>query len=159
MSEKESSAAFRGAVQLQTALMGLTLAFKQKYGDEALKITEAFGEQMGIELGNRIKENEGIKGSSIQDIERALHAWMDPVVLGPPPESKVEGRKLIATRRSPSQCPALQVAKQLNVPLEVVCNTLAFPMFRGVFKAINRDSKHTNIEISQEKCVDMIEIP
>jgi len=44
MSEKELPAAFQGTVQLFSALMGLTLAFKQRYGDEALKITQVFGE-------------------------------------------------------------------------------------------------------------------
>jgi len=114
MSEKELPAAFQGTVQLFSALMGLTLAFKQRYGDEALKITQVFGEQMGIRLGNQIKEKAGIKGSTIQDIERVVHAWMDPAVLGPPVKTKVEGKKLAAIREGPTQCPALHVAKQLN---------------------------------------------
>ncbi len=158
MSEKELPAAFQGTVQLFSALMGLTLAFKQRYGDEALKITQVFGEQMGIRLGNQIKEKAGIKGSTIQDIERAVHAWMDPTVLGPPPKTKVEGKKLTAIREGPTQCPALHVAKQLNVPLEIVCNTLSFPMFRGVSKAINPNAKHSSIQISEKKCIDMIEV-
>jgi len=158
MSEKES-VAFKGAVQLQSALMGLTLAFKQTYGDQALKITEAFGEQMGIRVGNLIKEKAAIKGSSINDIELALHSWMDPVVLGPPPETKIKGKKLTAIRESSTRCPALQVAKQLNVPLEMVCRTIAFPMFRGVLSAINPDAKHSNLQIDEQRCIDMVEVP
>ncbi|MCP8304059.1 MAG: hypothetical protein H3Z50_01095 [archaeon] len=159
MSEKELPPAFQGGVQLQSALMGLTLAFKQKYDDAALKITEAFVEKMGVRLGNQIKEKAGIKGSSIQDIELVLHSWMDPAVLGPPPKTKVEGKKLIAIRESPTQCPALYVSKQLNVPLETVCRTIAFPMFRGVFRAINPDAKHSNTQISEQRCVDIIKVP
>jgi len=159
MSEKQLQPAFQGAVQLQSALMGLTLAFKQKYGDEALKITEAFGEQMGNRLGNQIKGKAGIKGSSIKDIELALHSWMDPVIIGPPPKTEVKGKKLTAIRESSSQCPALQVSKQLNVPLEMVCRTIAFPMFRGVLSAINPDAKHSNLQISEKKCIDIVDVP
>jgi len=35
MSEKRFSPEFQGTLQLFSALMGLTLAFKEKYGDEA----------------------------------------------------------------------------------------------------------------------------
>jgi hypothetical protein len=159
LSKEKLPPEFMANVQLQSALMGLTLAFKQKYGDDALKITQAFGEQMGFRLGNQIKEKASVKGSSIQDVERVLHAWMDPTALGPPVKTKVEGKKLTAVRESPTQCPALHVAKQLNVPVELVCNTLAFPMFRGVFKAINPNAKHSNIQISEKKCIDTIEVP
>lgn len=70
LSKREAFARFMGSVQLQSALMGLTFAFKQKYDDDALKIAEVFGEQMGTRLGNQTREKAGIKGSSIQDIAR-----------------------------------------------------------------------------------------
>ena len=159
MNEKVFSPAFEGAVQLQSTLMGLTLAFREKYGDEALKITEAFGEQMGRKLGNQIKEDAKITGSSIQDIELALHCFMDPVVIGPPPKTSIEGKKLTAIRANPTKCPALHISKQFNIPLEMVCRTIAFPVFRGIFKAINPEAKHSNTQIREERCIDLIEVP
>ena len=159
MSEEKLSPQFQGAVRLQSALMGLTLAFKEKYGDEALEIAKAFTKQLGIKIGTQFKEKAGVVGSGIKDIESVLHAWQDPVVLGPPPKSKIEGKRLTMIRESPTQCPALHVAKQMNLPLEMVCNTVAFPMFRGVAEAVNPKAKHTSVQISSKKCIDAIEIP
>jgi hypothetical protein len=158
MSEKKLSPQFQGALQLQSALMGLTLAFRQKYGDEALEVTKTFTKQLGTRLGNQIKEKAGA-GSSLKDIESVLHAWQDPAALGPPVKSMIEGKKLTMTRESPTECPALHVAKQLNVPLETVCNTVAFPMFRGVVEAVNPKAKHTSVQINSKKCIDTIELP
>jgi hypothetical protein len=62
-------------------------------------------------------------------------------------------------RESPTECPALHVAKQLNGPLETVCNTVASPMFRGVGEAVNPRAKHTSVQINSKKCIDTIEIP
>ncbi len=158
MSEEKLSPQFQGAVRLQSALMGLTLAFKEKYGDEALEIAKTFTKQLGIKMGNQLKEKAGVVGSGLEDIERVLHAWQDPTVLGSPPKSKIEGKRLTMIRESPTQCPALHVAKQMNLPLEMICNTVAFPMFRGVAEAVNPKAKHTSIQISSKKCIDAIEI-
>jgi hypothetical protein len=158
LSESKLSPQFQGALQLQSALMGLTLAFRQKYGDEALEVTKTFTKQLGTRLGNQIKEKIGA-GSSLKDIESVLHAWQDPAALGPPTKSMIEGKKLTMIRESPTECPALHVAKQLNVPLEMVCNTVAFPMFRGVAEAINPKAKHTSVQINSKKCIDTIELP
>jgi hypothetical protein len=138
--------------------MGLTLAFRQKYGDEALEVTKTFTKQLGTRLGNQIKEKTGA-GISLKDIESVLHAWQDPAALGPPSKSMIEGKKLTMIRESPTECPALHVAKQLNVPLEMVCNTVAFPMFRGVAEAVNPKAKHTSVQINSRKCIDTIELP
>ncbi len=40
MSEEKLSPQFEGTVRLQSALMGITLAFKERYGDEALEISK-----------------------------------------------------------------------------------------------------------------------
>jgi hypothetical protein len=159
LSEEKASPQFQASVQLQSALMGLTLAYKQKYGDEALEVAKTFTKQLGIRLGNQLKEKTGVVGSSLKDIERVLHAWQDPAALGPPPKSTIEGKKLMMTREAPTQCPAMLVAKQMNLPLEMVCNTVAFPMFRGVAEAINPKAKHTSVQIHSKKCIDAIEIP
>ena len=159
MSEEKWSVQFQGAVQLQSALMGLALAYKQKYGDEALEVAKTFTKQLGMRLGNQLKEKTGVVGSGLKDIERVLHAWQDPAVLGRPPKSTIEGKKLMLTREEPTQCPAMIVAKQMNLPLEMVCNTVAFPMFRGVAEAVNPKAKHTSVQIHSKKCIDAIEIP
>jgi hypothetical protein len=150
---------FQGAVQLQSALMGLALAYKQKYGDEALEVAKAFTKQLGVKLGNQLKKNIGIVSSDLKDIERVLHAWQDPTVMGPPPRSMIEGKKLTMIREAPAQCPAMVVAKQMNLPVEMVCNTVAFPMFRGVAEAVNPKAKHMSIKIASKECIDTIELP
>lgn len=139
--------------------MGLTLAFRERYGDEALEIGKAFTKQLGTTIGNQLKGKARVVGSGLSDIEAVLHAWQDPVVLGPPPKSKIEGKRLIMIRESQTQCPSLQVAKRMNLPLEMICNTVAFPMFRGVAAAVNPDAKHISVQISSNKCIDAIEIP
>jgi hypothetical protein len=159
VSEEKASPQFQSSVQLQSALMGLALAYKQKYGDEALEVTKTFTKQLGIRLGNQLKQKTGVAGSSLKDIERVLHAWQDPATSGPPAKSTIEGKKLTMTREAPTQCPAMLVAKQMNLPLEMVCNTVAFPMFRGVAEAINPKAKHTSVQIHSKKCIDTIEIP
>ncbi len=156
MSEEKFSPEFQGAVQLQSALMGLTLAFKNKYGDEALKVTQAFAEQMGTMLGNMIKEKTGITGSGIREVERLLHAWLDPTLAPQKLEASVEGNVITLTRVTP--CPGIIVAEKMNLPLETVCNTVNLPMFKGVAKSVNLNAKHSNIQMSQQKCIERIEI-
>lgn len=159
MMSEEYSPQFRGVVNLQSALMGMTLAFKGKYGDEALTIAKEFIKQLGMNIGNQIKKQAGTTGSSLKDIEKTLHAWQDPVVLGPKAKSKIEGKRLTMTRENPTQCPALHVAKRMNLPLAMICETVVFPMFKGVAESENRKAKHTSIQLSSEKCIDAIEMP
>ena len=159
MSEEELSPQFQAAVRFQSALMGLTLAFKERFGDEAVEIAKTFTKKLGTKRGNQIKEAAGLAGSDLRDIERVLRVWQDPAVLGPAPKSKIEGKRLTMIRESPTQCPALHVAKQMNLPLEMVCETVAFPMFRGIAEAVNPKANHTSVQISTEKCIDIIEIP
>ncbi len=112
-----------------------------------------------MNTGNQIKKQAGITGSSLKDIERALRAWQDPIVLGPPPKSKIEGNRLTMTRESPTQCPTIHVAKRMDLPLAMICETVAFPMFRGVAESVNPKAKHTSVQIASEKCIDAIVIP
>lgn len=158
MSKEKFSQEFMGGVQLQSALMGLTLAFQRKYGDEAVKITQAFVEQMGTRMGNNFKEKGGIKGSGIKEVERVFHVWLDPAVAPNKLKTSVDGDKLSVTREIPTMCPAIVVAKQMNLPLEMVCNTVALPMFKGVAKAVNPKAKTSNIQMGEQKCVDTVEI-
>ena len=74
MSEVKYSPQFEGVVQLQSALMGMTLAFKEKYGDEALEIAKKFTKKLGTNIGNLVKMQASITGSSLKDVEKALHA-------------------------------------------------------------------------------------
>jgi len=158
MSEKFSPE-FQGSVQLQSALMGLTLAFQKKYGDEAVKVTQAFAEKMGIMIGNRIKEKAGVAGSGVHEVEGVFHAWLDPTLAPRKLETSVEGNKLTVTRENPTVCPAIIVAKQMNLPLEMVCNTVALPMFKGIANSVNPNAKHSSLQMSEQKCIHRIEIP
>jgi len=147
-----------GGVQLQSALMGLTLAFKKKYGDEAAKITQAFVEQLGTMMGNNFKEKGSVTGSGIKEVDRVFHMWLDPAVAPHKLNTSVDGNKLTVIRETPTMCPAMAVAKQMNLPLEMVCNTVALPMFKGVAKAVNSQAKAANIQMSEQKCIDIIEL-
>jgi hypothetical protein len=160
LSEEKLNPQMQGTVNLMTAVMGLTLAMKQRFGDGAIDVTKNFVEQMGVKMGNQVAEKAGIEGHDLKAISKTLHTWQDPIFQGPAAESKIEGKTLTMIRKSPSRCPALYVAKQMkDVPLELICNTVSFPMFRGVAKAVNQQAKHKSLQISQEKCVDVIELP
>jgi hypothetical protein len=65
---------FMGTVCLQTALMGLTLAFKEKYGDETFNVTKAYVERMGGMIGSQMKEKGGITASDAHAIKQVYHA-------------------------------------------------------------------------------------
>lgn len=156
MSEKYTPQ-FMAGVQLMSALMGLTLAFKQRFGDEALKITRAFAEQMGTRMGNEFKERAGITGSGIHDVERLYHAWLDPTLAPRKLHTNVEGKKLTVTRESPTMCPGLIVANQMNLPLEAVCNNISQPMFQGIARAVSPNAKYSTVQMGQNICVETIE--
>jgi len=51
MSEKHTPE-FMSGVQMITALMGMTVAFKQRFGDEALEVARGFAEQLGTKVGS-----------------------------------------------------------------------------------------------------------
>jgi hypothetical protein len=138
--------------------MGLTLAFKQRYGDEALKISRRFAENMGIKMGNKIKEMSGITGTDIMDIEQVYHAWLDPVLAPHKLETKIEENKLNIIRESPTKCPGIIVAKQMNLPLETVCHNISQPMFKGIAKAVNPNVEYNTVHMSEKKCIETIEI-
>lgn len=159
MHHEELPPAFMAGVQLQMLLMGLTLAFKEKYGDEALEVAQGFAEKIGTMMGHRIKEQAGITGSGLDAMEKLVHTWLDPMTAPQKVETKIEGNTLVIPRDSPMKCPPMVVAKKLNVSPEMVCKTIAWPMFQGMAKAINAGATFSNVEISPQKCVDKIEIP
>ncbi len=148
---------FMAGVQVISAMTGLTLAFKEKLGDEALKITQGFSEQMGTMMGENIKKQAGVTGSGIEDMEKVFHAWLD--AMGGGTKISVEANKMTSVREHPAMCPAITVSQQMNVPLEMICNTVANPVFRGIAKSVNPDAVYSNVQISEEKCIDTIEIP
>lgn len=145
----ELSPAFLGTVRLQTALMGLTLAFKERYGDSSFEVTKAYVEHMGRMIGSQLKETGGITGSNVSAIERVYHAWLDPAYMPHQPDIQVDGNVVRVTRTSPMLCPAMVVAKQMKLPLDKVCETVAIPMFRGVAKSVNNEAVHTSTRSPQ----------
>lgn len=150
---------FMAGAQTISILMGLTLAFKEKFGDEALKVTQTFAEQMGTMMGMNIKKAAGVTGSTIEDIGQVYHAWFDPMFAPQRADITVDANKVTLTRNHPAMCPAIVVAKQMNVPLEMVCTTVANPVFKGIAKAVNPAAIHSNVQLSEQKCVDTIELP
>ena len=149
---------FMGTVRIQTALMGLTLAFKEKYGDDAFAVTKAYVERMGMMIGSQLKDKGEITGSNVSAIEQVYHAWLDPAYAPNQPDIQVDDNVVLVTRKSPMLCPTMMASKQMNLPLDLVCETVAIPMFRGVAKSVNKNAVHTSTR-SQQKCVDKIQIP
>lgn len=158
MSERHTPE-FMAAAQLITALMGMTLAFKQRFGDEALEVARGFVEQLGMKIGNQIKERAGITGSGIHDVERVYHAWLDPALKPHELDTRVEGNELTIARESPQNCAGLFVAKQMDLPMEMVCGNISQPMFKGIAKAVNPNAMYTTVQMSEQKCLEKIEIP
>jgi hypothetical protein len=150
---------FEAAVRLMSALMGLTLANKQRFGDEALTIAQGFAERLGMRMGNRIKARAGITGSGIQAVEQLYHAWLDPTYAPYTVDIEVKGNKLIVARTSPTICLGLAMAKQLQLPLEMVCHTISQPFFKGIAKAINPHAMYSAVQMSEPKCIETIELP
>ena len=140
-------------VQLISSLMGLTLAFKQRYGEEALEISRMFVENMGTRMGNKFKEMASVTGMDIQDIERVYHSWLDPILAPHRLDTRIEGNKLIVTRESPTMCAGLIVAEQLNLPLETVCHNISQPMFKGIARAVNPKAEYNMVQMGQQKCI------
>ncbi len=146
------------AAQMITALMGMTLAYKQRFGDEALEVARGFAEQLGTKVGSQFKERAGVTGSGIQDVERVYHAWLDPALSPHKLDTRVEGIKMTITRESSQRCAGLFVAKQMGLPLEMVCRNISQPLFKGIAKAVNPNAKYTGVQMSEQKCIETIEI-
>jgi hypothetical protein len=109
-------------------------------------------------IGAQMKEKGGITGSDAHAIKQVYHAWLDPAYAPRQPDIHVKDNETIVTRKSPMLCPAMVAAKQMNLPLDLVCETVAIPMFRGVAKAVNKNAVHSSTR-SQQKCIDKIQIP
>ncbi|KYK34553.1 MAG: hypothetical protein HXS46_01935 [Theionarchaea archaeon] len=157
--EKEFSPEFQGVVQHMSGLMGLTSAFKEKYGDEAIEVTKDFAEKMGTIIGNRIKEGAGISGSGIEDMEKVFRGFLS---MAKPPhefELSVEGNTLTMKREMPAVCPGLIAAKRMGIPPDMFCNTITIPIWTGVAKSVNPDAVHASELMSEQKCIESIEIP
>jgi hypothetical protein len=83
---------------------------------------------------------------------------LDPAYAPSRPDIQVNGNEVFVTRKSPMLCPVMVASKQMNLPLGLVCETVAIPMFRGVAKSVNKDAVHTSTR-SKQKCIDKIQIP
>ena len=158
MSEQQTPE-FVAGVQMISALTGMTLAFRQRFGDDALMVARGFSEQLGMRMGKMFMERANITGSDIRDIEKVYHAWLDPVLKPNEIITNVEGNKLTVIRENPTLCPGLVVAKQMNLPLETVCNNISQQMFKGIAKAVNPNAEYSTIQMGTSKCVESIEIP
>ena len=158
MSEKPTPQ-FIAGVQLISALTGMTLAFQQRFGDAALDVAKGVAENLGTKIGTQFKKEAGVTGSGIRDIERVYHAWLDETLAPHKLDTTVEGSKLTVTRESPTMCPGLVVSKQMNLPLETVCGNICQLMFKGIAKSVNPSAEYKAVQMSQNKCVETIEIP
>jgi hypothetical protein len=156
---KEPTPQFIAGVQLISALVGLTLAMQQKFGTEVIPIAQTFAEHLGTCVGAHIKQQANITGTSIHDIERLYHAWLDPALAPQTLQTTVTKNTLTVTRKTPAKCTGLVVAQQMNLPLETICRTISQPLFTGVAKAINPNAIYTTVEMSQAKCEETITLP
>ncbi|KUO40470.1 MAG: hypothetical protein AVW06_02370 [Hadesarchaea archaeon DG-33-1] len=147
---------YQGVVRGMTALMGLAMAYRERYGDESLEVIKSFGEKMGTKMGNELKQKGGIKGSGLEDMRKMMDLFTE--AFGTKAKYETEANKLRIIREVPSLCPMIFVSKAINVPLRTVCENLAFPQLRALMKTVNPNVKHTSIELSEQRCVDGLEI-
>ena len=150
---------FEAAVRLMNALMGLTLAMKARFGDDALSVAQGFAERLGMRMGTRIKASAGISGTGIRAVEQLYHAWLDPTYAPYTVDIEVKGNTLSVTRTNPTMCLGLVMAKQLQLPLETVCHTISQPFFKGIAKAINPNAAYSAVRMSEPECIETIELP
>ncbi len=147
---------YQGVVRGMTALMGLAMAYRERYGDESLEVLRSLAEKMGTKMGNELKQKGGIKGSGLEDLRKMMDLFTE--AFGTKPKYETEANNLKIIREVPSLCPMIFVSKALNVPLRTVCENLAFPQLRALMKTVNPNVKHTSIELSEQRCVDGLEI-
>jgi hypothetical protein len=147
---------FQGAIQNLTALMGLAMAYRERYGDESLQVLRSFGEKMGAKTGNELKQKGEIKGSEVEDLRKMMELFTRGV--GVKLRYETEANKLRIIREAPSLCPMIFVSKALKIPVRTVCENLAFPRLRAIMKTVNPNVKHTCVELGEQKCVDELEI-
>ena len=157
MAEERLEILRHAAVESWTGLVGLTLAFKEKYGDEAWEVFRSFMRTVGQMQGEALKEKAGIEGKGPEDLKRLLEVGtkeLYPYVSG---SLRVEGNKVISVTDS-STCPMVEVAKAVGLPLRTLCENMAFPSTEAMLKTVNPNIKHTSKELSETRCVDEFEI-
>ena len=146
------------AVMGPLALMNLTMAFKERYGEETFDILTSFMVNMGEKRGEELKRKQGITGGSIEDIKRMFESFITPLGTGEPPKITTEGNKMIVERGPQATCPMILISRMTGVPLKDVCSRLAVPQAKGMFKTLNPTVKHTFSEISENCCKEIWEI-
>ena len=94
----------------------------------------------------------GVSNNGIRGLTDDAIGWMDPAT---------EAFDLTIDRALGmwSQGGPFGVAKQMNLPLEKVCNNISQQMFKGIAKAVNPNAEYSTIRMGTSKCVESIEIP
>lgn len=155
MAEESLETLRRAHTEFWTGLFGLTLAFREKYGDEAWEVLKNFMGRVGHMHGEAFKEKTGIEVKGPEDLKRLMKVWMKESYPYIAYSLKVEGNKII-TVTDATTCPMPEIAKTLGLPLRTVCENMAFPHTEAMLRTFN--IKHTSKELSETRCVDEWEI-
>ena len=141
-------------------LMRLTMAFREKYGDETFETLRSFMEKLGEKRGQELKQKQGIIGKSIEDIKRMFEATTAPAYESPEagPKITIEGNKMIVERSKETKCPFIYVSQATGLPLKQVCELIAKPTVIGAFKTVNSTIQHSFSEVTEEYCKEIYEI-
>lgn len=124
--------------QMPLALLGLTFAFHDKYGEEALETAGNFFYQMGKNIGEQIKRKLNIQSDDIQAVTQVYKAFV--AQLGQTIEFKIEGN--IATMLPfEGNCPPMVATKLLDLPWEKACPTYSWKVSEGLVSAVNPKAK------------------
>ncbi len=143
-------------VMSQLNLMRLTMAFKEKYGDDAFDILRSYMGRTGKARGEELKGKLNITGDSIHDIRNLFEAIVSPA--GLPPKITIEGNKMIVERSEETKCPFIYVAKETGMPLQRVCDILAKPMAVSALKTVNPSVEHSFHMVTNDNCKEIYEI-
>jgi len=147
-----------GAVQTMALLIGLQMAYYNRFGEDAFQVATEFAAQTGKMMGENIKRNLNITGTDTSAVAAVLDAHV--MEFGMPAICRVEGNKVIA--ETEGFCPVMEAVKMLNAPWDKVDVCFTWPMFAGTAHAVNPDAKLEVLEArhrGDKSCKHVITVP
>jgi len=125
------------AVQSQAQLIGLVMAYYQRYGEDAFQVAKGFSTQLGKMMGDNAKKALNITGTDAQAIAAVANAALSQ--LGMTGVCRVEGNKVIA--ETDGFCPIMEAVKMLNAPWNKIDEVCAWPAFGALGASVNPNVK------------------
>ena len=139
--------------------IGLVMAYRNRFGEDALQVARQYWAQVRTMLAENSKPSLNIVGSDASPVAAALGAFLMRAARIPD-LAKVQGDRVLVVGEGFR--PAMEAAKMLNAPLDKVCLNCSLPMFEGIASAINPNVK---LEVPQARfkgdksCKEIFTIP